>query len=329
MTASRPLDRFPIIRARNMEDAHDALSRVYSNNMTVESLERHHAIDISINNCQLSQIGLNYTGYGADVRVHFTGSKFTTLSFPLRGNGTVSINGREMMLGASCGLTMPAETSFAVKLSANYEHVVLRLDPKALERKLEAIIGRTADQPLQFDPLFYFSSSAARLLRRQVLLLTDQLSSAEMKLPKLVLAEFEELLIATFLLANRHNYSHLLERATPDAAPWQVRRAEEYIEANWRQPITLEHLAAVTGVSAFGLFRSFKNSRGYSPTEFANQVRLRHARESLRYPDGATTVETVAFSCGFADLRRFVDDYLETFGEHPAQTLDRNRGSRA
>lgn len=79
-----------------------------------------------------------------------------------------------------------------------------------------------------------------------------------------------------FLCAHRHNYSHLLEENTADAAPWQVRKAEEYIDANWQQPITLKDLAEVTGVSALSLFRTYKRARGYSPLEYAMRVRSRH-----------------------------------------------------
>jgi AraC-like DNA-binding protein len=48
-----------------------------------------------------------------------------------------------------------------------------------------------------------------------------------------------------------------------------------FSEANWQQPISLEDLAVVTGVSTFSLFRSFKQSRGYLPLTVASQVRSR------------------------------------------------------
>jgi len=53
-------------------------------------------------------------------------------------------------------------------------------------------------------------------------------------------------------------------------APWQVRRAEQFIEANWDQPTTIEALVAATNVSARSLFSSFKAGRGYSPMNFVN-----------------------------------------------------------
>jgi transcriptional regulator GlxA family with amidase domain len=69
-----------------------------------------------------------------------------------------------------------------------------------------------------------------------------------------------------------------LEQEAADAAPWQVRQAEEYIEANAGRAVTLEELAEATGVSTLSLFRTFKRSRGYSPLEFAERVRSKFGR---------------------------------------------------
>jgi AraC-like DNA-binding protein len=82
-------------------------------------------------------------------------------------------------------------------------------------------------------------------------------------------------------------------------------------------------LAEVTGASAFSLFRAFKKYRGYSPLEFAKQLRLRHAHELLRRPDAAISLAEIASACGFADLGHFVDDYIRAFGEYPSQTPSR------
>ena len=61
-------------------------------------------------------------------------------------------------------------------------------------------------------------------------------------LPALVLAEFEQALVVSYLTCNRHNYSHLLERSQQAVGPPQVHRAEEYIEQNWDQPSPLRRL---------------------------------------------------------------------------------------
>ena len=275
MKTARPLDRFPLIRARHAEGAREALSKIYSNDMKFEPLERGSVVDMTVNNCQLSQTGLNYVGYGAGVRAHFPGSKFVTLSFPTRGSGSAVIAGTERLLGRQHGLVMPADAGFAASLNADFEHVVLRLDPKILETKLAAILGVPVDGPLQFDPLLDFSGTCAKLLRDHFFFLVDMVSTSPVPIPKLLQAEFEQTLMVMFLYATRHRYSRFLNRDVAQVTPAEVRRAEAYIEANWCQPITVEALAAAAGVSALSLYRSFKSYRGYSPMQFVECVRSR------------------------------------------------------
>jgi transcriptional regulator GlxA family with amidase domain len=104
-----------------------------------------------------------------------------------------------------------------------------------------------------------------------------------------------------------------------------VRRAEEFIEANWQRPIALEEIVNVTGASAAELYRSFKKSRGYTPRQFADRLRLRQARVLLQRPDAIDSVAGAALACGFGDLGRFETDYILAFGESPSTTLARGQ----
>lgn len=85
-----------------------------------------------------------------------------TLSFPIKGRGETVIDGAERLLGPRRGLVTPAERAFAATLNAEYEHVVLRMEPEVLKDKLAALIGAPVDEPLQFDPLLEFSRAHAK-----------------------------------------------------------------------------------------------------------------------------------------------------------------------
>jgi transcriptional regulator GlxA family with amidase domain len=113
----------------------------------------------------------------------------------------------------------------------------------------------------------------------------------------------------------------LLEGSARAVAPWQVRRAENYIEQHWDQPVTVEALALVANASVRSLFYSFKKSRGLSPMAFVRQVRLHHANEMLKSAEPETSVTSVAFACGFSNLGHFARYYHAAFGEHPSATL--------
>ncbi len=167
---------------------------------------------------------------------------------------------------------------------------------------------------------------AARSLREQFLFVVSEVNRTETP-PPLVIAEWEQALMVAFLCGNQHNYSHRLARKPHDLAPWQVRRAEEYIEAHWNQPIRIEDIAMVTGASARNLFRTFRQSRGCSPMAFAKRIRLSQSRQLLQSAAPTSTVTDVAFKCGFSDLGRFSREYRQAFGELPSEVLKRSRAT--
>ena len=77
-------------------------------------------------------------------------------------------------------------------------------------------------------------------------------------MPWVMRCELQQAMMTSFLLANANNYSRLLHDEPAAAAPWQVSHAEQFIEANWDQPMTIEALVAATGVSARSLFACSK-----------------------------------------------------------------------
>ena len=102
-------------------------------------------------------------------------------------------------------------------------------------------------------------ADTGKLLSRFVM---SELDCATESVPPLMIAAFEQALIVGYLYSNIHSYSSLLNTKCAAGAPWQVRRAIEYIEENWNQPITIEALASVSGSSARSLFATFRQSRG-------------------------------------------------------------------
>lgn len=321
----RPLDAFPLINTCNFEELRASITHIYAE-PKMDVMDRGTVLPVTINHCQLEHIVLSYGSYGADVWMQFPETTFVSKIFPLKGRGAARIDGRTFPITPGHGVVVSGDQDLILTNYAGYERLILRVNAAVMASKLGALLGDAIRSPLKFSPAQDDSTPANDALRRHFMFLVQHVNSSAGSLPNLVRAEFEQALIAMFLHANRHNYSDVLACDPADVASVQVRRAEEYIEANWDRPMTLEVLAALTDASVSGLFRSFMRIRGYSPTNFTKQVRLRHARALLRHPVAATTVAEVASVCGYASLRRFCDDYYTAFGEQPSATLCRGRG---
>jgi AraC-like DNA-binding protein len=213
----------------------------------------------------------------------------------------------------------PGAVSFAP--TAGFENFVILFDPQMLLRTISTLAGSPVHGPLKLDRANFGDRPEARLSRGLVKLLVEELDAEDSIPSPLVIAELEQAIVVAFLCGTTHNYSGVLDGRPPGAAPWQIRRVEEYVEANWNQPISIEALAVVANASARSIFHSFKEHRRYSPMNFVKRVRLKHAREQLSAGPPETTVTNVAFVCGFGNLGHFASDYKRAFGEAPSTTL--------
>jgi AraC-like DNA-binding protein len=245
--------------------------------------------------------------------------------FPLSGSATTTVGGRLFAIDHTATCVIPAGVDARHDYSPEYSELRLRIQEGALRSKLNALTGAGVDGQLGFELPSAAGNPAFTRLRRLIDHLVVELDRAEDEIPDLAAAHYEQSLMVCFLFANRHNFSHLLERQAPQPAAAQMRRAEDYIDANASLPISIEALSAVTGASALSLCGAFKRSRGMSPLTFLKRVRLTHARRALQVADTATTVATVASRFGFSNLGRFAGDYRQAFGESPSETLANSR----
>ena len=98
-------------------------------------------------------------------------------------------------------------------------------------------------------------------------------------------------------------------------APWQVRRATEYMTEHLADPVLLKDLAEQTGLSASRFGRGFKLSMGLSPHRWQMNLRVLEAQEMLR--KGKRSLAEIALATGFAEQSHFSRVFKEIVGMPP------------
>ena len=314
-----PLQRFPVFQTSSSEEfKHALLTRFGASHAEVKSpanlLARGNLV-------QLQSIGLVYGHCSNGASVDYPEAAQFRLLTALSGKGHVTTGKHAVTLDAdqSCIVSPGQEVTLVTEVSHDWFN--LRIDPGAFENKLAYLLGAQPSGKLEFSPAADRNGPRFQQLWRLILFFAEQLDATSEQLPALVLRELEQTILVAFLTANRHTFSHLLEREPGDTLPSHVRRAEEFIEAHWDQAVTIESLVEATGVGARAIFRAFQQTRGYSPMAFAKMVRLKHARSMLIEAGPETSVTLVAFACGFGNLGHFARDYRLAFGERPSATL--------
>jgi YesN/AraC family two-component response regulator len=95
-----------------------------------------------------------------------------------------------------------------------------------------------------------------------------------------------------------------------------IGRAIEWLASRFREEITLERLAAVTGLPVDRFSRSFRVETGFAFKDYVARVRVEVARFLL-----ATSNEklaTIAREVGFFDASHLSRTYLDQFGQRPS-----------
>lgn len=88
------------------------------------------------------------------------------------------------------------------------------------------------------------------------------------------------------------------------------------MEANVEEPLELDDIATLSGISRRQVERLFKRYVGQAPAQFYLELRLRRAQELLRQT--AMTVTEIAFACGFRSAPHFSNSYRGVFGCAPS-----------
>ncbi|MGO1552980.1 MAG: helix-turn-helix domain-containing protein [Micrococcaceae bacterium] len=100
-----------------------------------------------------------------------------------------------------------------------------------------------------------------------------------------------------------------------------VARAIEYMEANARQPLTVEDIARSVSVSTRSLQLGFRQHRQTTPMTVLRDIRLDAARAEMENAAEGTLVTDVAEAWGFGNRGRFAHLFHQRFGVHPSEIL--------
>ncbi|MBE1878540.1 AraC family transcriptional regulator [Myceligenerans pegani] len=106
-----------------------------------------------------------------------------------------------------------------------------------------------------------------------------------------------------------------------------IRRAIRWIRDNYSEPLKVEELAELAGLSVSAFHRNFRAVTSMSPIQFQKQIRLQEAR--LLLADSEYDVTTTGHQVGYVSASQFSREYRRQFGAPPSVDSARLRDRAA
>ena len=314
------------LETRDLDEAREAMDRMWERHRSV--LKRGRAYGLRWHQAELCKTALSYGCTPSSLYIEcgpvsdsyrITMHEAGRLNHWIDGRQAVSTSARAVLHTPGQGLKMETEPFALLLLSFDGSYV-----RDCLEQRFERT-SRVEDWPVELS-LTTPSGMALRSLTRWAALELDR-PEAEILNSDRAAQSFERTLLTLFLdcVADQ---SQADERQLDDLSERRVRRTEEWIDAHFTDPVGIEDLARVAGVSVRSVQTAFRRLRGRTPMRAVLRRRLEASQDMLSRAAPGTTVTRVATECGFFNFGRFSRQYQDMFGETPSQTLARRRLSR-
>jgi AraC family ethanolamine operon transcriptional activator len=238
----------------------------------------------------------------------------------LAANEEAVWRGRRLKAG-QVRVLVPGQDADHLTAAHEYQLVALAVDG-ALVREAEPVLGGgDVEERLAGREAVTTSSACCRALWAHLVGLLDQAVGRPDLLAQSGRLIEQECLQRFLALLARPNHDRTACR--PGNRARLVRRAEDYMQANRGERVSVLDLCRELAVSERTLHHAFQEVRGLSPMAYFRAFRLNAVRQELKTAADTATVHEIAQSWGFWHTGEFAAAYRRLFGELPSQTLNR------
>ncbi|TDE10616.1 AraC family transcriptional regulator [Jiangella asiatica] len=322
-----PLQRYELFHTKDLDHARELVGQVFVPHR-LDLVGGSTRFDARMHTKRLGRVAANYVTYGGAVLIEpgELGS-FFVVQVPLAGHSMINYGGEMVVSTPEVATVISPTVPLSMRWSEDCAKLILRLERPAVEAHLRDLIGAPLPEPVRFEAGMDISTGFGRSWVGYFRTLVEELDRTDGSMinNRLAAAEFEDWLMTTLLLAQPHNYSHLLDESEQSSVPNRaVTLVRELIENHPEWEHTVRSLAGAAGVSVRAVQLGFRQHLGTTPREYLTSIRMQRAHDELRAAQrDTTTVSRVVAKWGLGHPGRFAAVYRKRYGELPSRTLDR------
>ena len=315
-------NRIDLLCSQDLDETRQLVASVFCEHR----LEVRHttaSLDYQHHHLRTGQLSFSQMHYGAEVRI-FPGElgSFYLVQLPLAGHDRQRVGQGELLSDSQCASVHGPDERLEMNWSDDCHKLVVRIERGALEQHAGSLLGCALHNPLAFANSMDLGSAHGAAWGNTARQLFDDLRRCPQlfELP-LVRTQFEQTLMTALLAWQPNNLSRRLGEPAARVLPRHVKLAVDFMRAHPEQSISVETLAALTGVSGRSLYNGFQQFLGVSPMRYLRDMRMERVRDDLLDPRQPRSVTEIVTRWGFFQLGRFAIEYRRRYAETPRDTL--------
>jgi AraC-like DNA-binding protein len=328
------VERFDF-KSRRPQEAHSVMASFFEPKFRLDVANRA-GFDFRLQHFRCGPgVSVSRVAFNADVMVEIERVNAYMVQMPLAGRNDLRLGGEggtRHVLSNRLFAVIGPERSLRQQRSPDCEMVLVRFSAPHLAECLAAHVGDGAGMADFSDVEFAVEMPGQGLASAPWSRLTSYLlgeldKGSSLFHSPLAAAQAGQLLMSSLLLQQPHSHSSLLRRPTDHCAPHLIHEADDFLQSNAAEAITVDDLARHLGISTRSVFAGFRRHLGVTPMRRLKDIRLARVREELLSAN-CTVVTPVAMRWGFIHLGKFSNDYRARYGELPSETLKAARNAR-
>lgn len=289
---------------------------------------------LSFSTDKIDETGKELLTYGTpDFPIAFFDDDLTTVKVPwhwhdeweivviLSGEVSLSIAGYELNLKAGEGYFANSGILHSAELCSRtgWQHCMV-FDPRVLATPDDIIWNTYISPILSHENLPFIKLSPETTWQKEIISLAEKAwsSGANEKTDyaltvRSALSQITSLMVHNIDTEAEHPFTSKTQRDE-----LRIKKTIYYIETHFREPITIDDIAADADISVSTLLRLYHDILHTTPIQYVLQYRLEQIREELlSYPGSA--ISEIAYSCGFNDISYFNRCFLKKYECTPSE----------
>lgn len=220
-------------------------------------------------------------------------------------------------------MTMRGGDELDFRAPEHFDIIAVSIPVCVLGQYAKDIEHRDIEMELENAPVIQASKAHVDEFRGFMLAVLESVSRTPAMLQYAAMQKgLEHALLSSVLKAVGSTDDSARMPASPTTRHAIVSRAQDYMREHVEEPLTVEDLCRVLGVSRRTLQYSFQEVLQLNPVSYLRAMRLNGVRRMLKSADSErSSVQDIAARWGFWHLSHFANDYRRMFGELPSETL--------